>query len=103
MKRYLGDLKQKTYDLIVIGGGIMGTGIVRDAAFRGLDTLLVCRKRGPLFEMYLKEEQLIGLNSEKVQVIAAKLVSIASSRIEVRELFRMAHLTGLELDFISYG
>ena len=41
MKRYFGDLKQKTYDLIVIGGGIIGTGIARDAAIRGLDTLLV--------------------------------------------------------------
>jgi glycerol-3-phosphate dehydrogenase len=41
MKRYFGDLKQKTYDLIVIGGGIIGAGIIRDAALRGLDTLLV--------------------------------------------------------------
>jgi glycerol-3-phosphate dehydrogenase len=41
MKRYFGDLKQKTYDLIVIGGGITGAGIARDAALRGLDTLLV--------------------------------------------------------------
>jgi len=41
MKRYFGDLNQKTYDLIVIGGGIIGTGIARDAALRGLDILLV--------------------------------------------------------------
>jgi len=41
MKRYFGDLDQKTYDLIVIGGGIIGTGIVRDAALRGFDTLLI--------------------------------------------------------------
>jgi len=41
MKRNFKNLKNKTFDLIVIGGGIIGTGIVRDAALRGLDTLLV--------------------------------------------------------------
>jgi glycerol-3-phosphate dehydrogenase len=41
MKRHFPDLNQKIYDLIVIGGGIIGTGIARDAALRGLDTLLV--------------------------------------------------------------
>jgi glycerol-3-phosphate dehydrogenase len=41
MKRYFGDLERKTYDLIIIGGGIIGTGIARDAALRRLDTLLV--------------------------------------------------------------
>lgn len=32
---------RREYDLIVIGGGINGTGIARDAAARGLDVLLV--------------------------------------------------------------
>jgi glycerol-3-phosphate dehydrogenase len=41
MKRYFGSLSHKTFDLIVVGGGIIGTGIARDAALRGLDTLLV--------------------------------------------------------------
>lgn len=31
----------KTYDLIVIGGGINGAGVARDAALRGLSTILV--------------------------------------------------------------
>ena len=31
------------YDLLVIGGGINGAGIARDAAGRGLSTLLVER------------------------------------------------------------
>jgi glycerol-3-phosphate dehydrogenase len=34
-------MNQKTFDLIILGGGIIGTGIARDAALRGLDTLLV--------------------------------------------------------------
>ena len=35
-----------TYDLLVIGGGINGAGIARDAAGRGLSTILV--ERGDL-------------------------------------------------------
>ncbi len=35
------DLPGKTYDLLVVGGGINGTGIARDAAGRGLSVLLV--------------------------------------------------------------
>lgn len=33
--------KDATYDLVVIGGGVNGTGIARDAAMRGLKVLLV--------------------------------------------------------------
>ncbi len=41
MKRDFGALGQGTFDLIIIGGGIIGTGVARDAALRGLRTLLV--------------------------------------------------------------
>jgi len=41
MKRTFDALGKDTFDLIVIGGGIVGTGIARDAALRGLHTLLV--------------------------------------------------------------
>lgn len=41
MRRDLGALHGGSFDLIVIGGGIVGTGIARDAALRGLHTLLV--------------------------------------------------------------
>jgi glycerol-3-phosphate dehydrogenase len=41
MKRSFSDLAGESFDLIVLGGGIVGTGIARDAAYRGLKTLLV--------------------------------------------------------------
>ncbi|ARV62984.1 glycerol-3-phosphate dehydrogenase [Nostocales cyanobacterium HT-58-2] len=34
-------VNNNTYDLVVIGGGINGAGVVRDAALRGLKTLLI--------------------------------------------------------------
>ncbi len=41
MKRDFENIKDQAFDLIVIGGGIVGTGIARDAALRGIKTLLV--------------------------------------------------------------
>ncbi|MBN1644155.1 MAG: glycerol-3-phosphate dehydrogenase/oxidase [Dehalococcoidales bacterium] len=41
MKRDFTGLTEKAFDLIVVGGGIIGTGIARDAVLRGLKTLLV--------------------------------------------------------------
>lgn len=41
MKRDFSAVSRGTFDLIVIGGGIVGAGVARDAAMRGLDTLLV--------------------------------------------------------------
>jgi len=41
VKRDYKDVSGQTFDLLVIGGGIVGTGIARDAAFRGLRTLLI--------------------------------------------------------------
>src|SRR5437773_5292730 len=35
------DISAETFDLIVIGAGINGAGIVRDAAMRGLKVLLI--------------------------------------------------------------
>ena len=41
MKRDFADISEKTFDLIVVGGGIIGACIARDAAMRGLKTLLL--------------------------------------------------------------
>ena len=41
MQRDFNSISGKTYDVIVIGGGIVGAGIARDTTLRGLDTLLL--------------------------------------------------------------
>jgi glycerol-3-phosphate dehydrogenase len=41
LKRDFTNLNKEQYDLIIVGGGIIGTGVARDAALRGLRTLLV--------------------------------------------------------------
>jgi len=41
MKRDFKAITGKTFDVIVIGGGIVGAGVARDTALRGLDTLLL--------------------------------------------------------------
>ncbi len=44
MNGRLGDIHGQTFDLLVIGGGMAGAGIARDAALRGYRTLLLERK-----------------------------------------------------------
>ena len=39
--RDLAQIQQNQYDLIIIGGGINGAGVARDAALRGLKTILI--------------------------------------------------------------
>jgi glycerol-3-phosphate dehydrogenase len=41
MNHRLNELKDQHYDVLVIGGGIVGAGVARDAGLRGLQTLLV--------------------------------------------------------------
>lgn len=41
MKRQLDQMAMKEYDVLIIGGGINGTAVARDAALRGLRTALV--------------------------------------------------------------
>ncbi|MBP0017301.1 MAG: glycerol-3-phosphate dehydrogenase [Cyanobacteria bacterium SBLK] len=39
--RNFDNIQEQTYDLIVIGGGVNGAGVARDAALRGLKTILI--------------------------------------------------------------
>ena len=39
--RRIAEFTQKDYDVLIIGGGIIGTGVARDAAMRGLRTVLL--------------------------------------------------------------
>jgi glycerol-3-phosphate dehydrogenase len=41
MKRDFDAIAREKFDLIVVGGGIIGTGIARDASLRGIKTLLI--------------------------------------------------------------
>jgi glycerol-3-phosphate dehydrogenase len=41
MKRNLDAIAREKFDLIVVGGGIIGTGVARDASLRGIKTLLI--------------------------------------------------------------
>ena len=41
MKRQFEGLSREKFDLVVIGGGVIGTGVARDAALRGIRTLLL--------------------------------------------------------------
>jgi glycerol-3-phosphate dehydrogenase len=41
MKRDINAVAREKFDLIVVGGGIIGTGIARDASLRGIKTLLI--------------------------------------------------------------
>jgi glycerol-3-phosphate dehydrogenase len=41
MKRDINAIAREKFDLIVVGGGIIGTGIARDASLRGIRTLLI--------------------------------------------------------------
>jgi glycerol-3-phosphate dehydrogenase len=41
MKRDFDAVAREKFDLIVVGGGIIGTGVARDAALRGIKTLLI--------------------------------------------------------------
>lgn len=39
--RYIQELRQKEFDLVIIGGGINGVGVARDAALRGMKVALI--------------------------------------------------------------
>ena len=47
MKRQLTTLADQTFDLLIIGGGIFGAGVARDASLRGLRARLYINADGP--------------------------------------------------------
>ena len=40
-QKYIDRLKSEVFDLVIIGGGITGAGLVREAALRGIKTALI--------------------------------------------------------------
>lgn len=44
MNGRLGNIHGQSFDVVIIGGGMAGAGIARDAALRGYRTLLLERK-----------------------------------------------------------
>ncbi|NIL96015.1 MAG: FAD-dependent oxidoreductase [Planctomycetales bacterium] len=85
------DLSNKTYDVLVVGGGIVGAGIVRDAALRGLRAALV-----------EKSDFASGTSSRSSRLLHGGLRYLAQGRIgmvreaskEKRVIHRIApHLT----------
>ncbi len=40
-KNIISQLKERVYDIIVIGGGITGAGVAREAAMRGLNVSVI--------------------------------------------------------------
>ena len=112
----------KSFDLLVIGGGVNGTGIARDAAMRGLSTCLVEKKdfaagssgansgmihggaRYLLFDA--KVTRLSCLDSGYIQRIAPHLLFRIPFLIPVlpsgHELFDQAYLYGVECYFEEY-
>jgi len=97
LKRDFGRLGQETFDLIVIGGGIIGTGIARDAALRGLNTLLV-EKEDFAYGTTSRSSRLIHGGLRYLRMLEFKLV-----RQDLREreiLLRIAPHLVHRLEFI---
>src|SRR5262245_31930878 len=85
-ERILGRLREGSFDLLVIGGGITGCGIALDAAARGLKTALV-EKRDFAFGTSSRSTKLIhgGLRYLK-QLEFALVKEVGSERAIVHKL-----------------
>src|SRR5512145_3300396 len=62
----------RTYDIIVIGGGITGAGVARDAALRGLSTLLL-----------EKRDYASGVSSKTTRLVHGGLRYLANFEIDL--------------------
>ena len=97
MKRDFNRLKGENFDLIVVGGGIVGAGIARDAALRGLHTLLV-EKEGFAHGTTSRSTRLIHGGLRYLRTMQLKLV-----RQDLREreiIFKIAPHLVHRLQFV---
>jgi glycerol-3-phosphate dehydrogenase len=65
LKRDFSKLFGNVFDVVVVGGGIIGCGIARDAALRGLKTLLL-EKEDFAYGTTSRSSRLICTSSPKV-------------------------------------
>jgi glycerol-3-phosphate dehydrogenase len=73
LKRNFNAIGKEPFDLIVIGGGIIGTGVARDAALRGLSVLLV-EKEDFAFGTTSRSTRLIHGGLRYLRMLEFKLV-----------------------------
>src|SRR5512136_358029 len=86
MKDGLTDINGRTFDLVVIGGGMAGAGIARDAALRGYRALLLERKDFA-FGTTSRSSKLIHGGLRYLELLDVRLV-----RESLRERERLARL-----------
>jgi len=84
--RRTGDIDGRTFDLAVIGGGMAGAGIARDAALRGYRTLLL-ERRDFAFGTTSRSSKLIHGGLRYLELLDVGLV-----RESLRERERLARL-----------
>jgi glycerol-3-phosphate dehydrogenase len=97
MKRDFNRLKEENFDLIVVGGGIIGAGIARDASLRGLHTLLV-EKEDFAYGTTSRSTRLIHGGLRYLRTMQFKLVR--HDLIERKILLRIAPHLVHELKFV---
>jgi glycerol-3-phosphate dehydrogenase len=97
VKRDFARLKGESFDLIVVGGGIVGAGIARDATLRGLHTLLV-EKEDFAYGTTSRSTRLIHGGLRYLRTMQFKLVR--SDLIERKILLNIAPHLVHELKFI---
>jgi glycerol-3-phosphate dehydrogenase len=96
-KDFLAPLTNKTLDLLVIGGGIVGSGVARDAAMRGLSVGLVDR-HDFAFGTSSRSSRLLHGGLRYLEQGRIGLVREAS--VEKRVLLRIAPHLALPLGFV---
>lgn len=97
MKRDFTRLDKETFDLIIVGGGIVGAGVARDASLRGFHTLLV-EKEDFAYGTTSRSTRLIHGGLRYLRTMQFKLVR--HDLIERKILLRIAPHLVHELKFV---